>query len=99
MQKKCMKAAVFFLKITVDLRVENICFAGLKIRRESGGDIEMGVEKGEDLKPSVDQSSPDARRYATENHKGIIANLIRLHFFQITGFIPGHLKLFGKLRK
>ena len=59
----------------------------------------MGVEKGEDLKQSADQSSPDSRRYATEDHKRIIPYSMRLHFFQVTGFIPSHLKLFGKFRK
>ena len=55
----------------------------------------MRVEKGEDLK----QPSPDSKRHATEDYKRIIPYSIRLHFFKVTGLIPGHLELFGKLRK
>ena len=62
-------------------------------------EITMRFEKGEDLKQSTDQSSPCSRRYATEDYKRIIPGSMRLHFFQITGFIPGHLELFGKFRK
>lgn len=76
-----------------------LCLCDVKDLGAARNNIKMMFEKGEDLKQSANRSSPDSRRYATEDHKRIIPYSIRLHFFQVTGFIPGHLKLFGKLRK
>ena len=74
-----------------------LCLLSVKDLGVPGNNKQMMVEKGEDVKQSADQSSPDSKKVC--NWDSQTHHSMRLHFFQITGFLPGHLKLFGKLRK